>query len=291
MGPTELQELIFMVIINLTGAIFQAYIFGELAVLIAQVGRKSQEQQEIIDTANTAMENVNLPQPLRKEIREYFKTIMLTMQQQKELDQFMSAISPSLSLRVRGHMFDKVLRDHNMIIKETQLMIEKSANKTSKKSSVHMSTSIEGPVKNDAQKRASMLLDTIVVTLGASLNLPDEEVVKQDDFSEEGMAMYFVGTGHCRVKVRDHNGREQFICQLKEGDHFGEISLIYKCKRSATVTSSNYNTFARIYKPRFREVISEFPEYETCLKNHAIKKYRDKKIEFILRMIKRVEYL
>ena len=57
-----------------------------------------------------------------------------------------------------------------------------------------------------------MLLDTIVVTLGASLNLPDEEVVKQDDFSEDGMAMYFVGTGHCRVKVRDHNGREQFIC-------------------------------------------------------------------------------
>ena len=105
------------------------------------------------------------------------------------------------------------------------------------------------------------------------------------------MAMYFVGTGHCRVKVRDHNGREQFICELKEGDHFGEISLIYKCKRSATVTSSNYNTFARIYKPRFREVISEFPEYETCLKNNAIKKYRDKKIEFILRMIKRVEYL
>lgn len=49
-------------------------------MLIAQVGRKSQEQQEIIDTANTAMENVKLPQPLRKDIREYFKTIMLTMQ-------------------------------------------------------------------------------------------------------------------------------------------------------------------------------------------------------------------
>lgn len=61
MGPKELQELVFMVIINLTGAIFQAYIFGELAVLIAQVGRKAQNQQEIIDTANTAMDNVDLP--------------------------------------------------------------------------------------------------------------------------------------------------------------------------------------------------------------------------------------
>ena len=51
----------------------------ELAVLIAQVGRKSQEKQNIIDTANTAMENVSLPQWLRKDIREYFKTIMITM--------------------------------------------------------------------------------------------------------------------------------------------------------------------------------------------------------------------
>jgi len=34
LGPKELNELIFMVICNLTGAIVQAYIFGELAVLI-----------------------------------------------------------------------------------------------------------------------------------------------------------------------------------------------------------------------------------------------------------------
>lgn len=81
------------------------------------------------------------------------------------------------------------------------------------------------------------------------------------------------------------------ISILNPGDHFGEIALIYKCKRSATVVSSNYNTFARILKPRFREVVSEFPEYETCLKENAIKNYRDKKIQFILRMIKRVEYL
>lgn len=55
----------------------------------------------------------------------------------------------------------------------------------------------------DGQKRANLLLDTIVVTLGTSLNLPDEEVIKQDDYKDEELAMFFVGTGHCRVKVRD----------------------------------------------------------------------------------------
>ena len=128
--------------------------------------------------------------------------------------------------------------------------------------------------------------------MGTSLNLPDEEVVKQDDLpDDEDLAMYFVGSGHCRVKVRDQNNREQQTSTLNTGDHFGEIAMIYKCRRSATVVSSNYNTFARVTKPRFREIISEFPEYEVALKNNAIKTYRDKKIQFVLRMIRRVEYL
>ena len=42
----------------------------------------------MIDTANTAMDNVNLPQPLRKDIREYFKTVMQTMAQSDELVSF-----------------------------------------------------------------------------------------------------------------------------------------------------------------------------------------------------------
>ena len=294
MGPKELPEIVFMVIINLTGAIFQAYIFGELAVLIAQVGRKSQQQQEIIDTANTAMENVNLPQPLRKDIREYFQTIMMTMQQQNELDSFIKNISPSLALRVRGHMFENVLRDHNKIIQETQKMIAnaKDMNKSAVSSLALSASGAPGAMINDSQKRANIFMNTIVVTLGNTLNLPDEEVIKQDDFpDDEELCMYWVGTGNCRVRVRDHNGRQQMIGWLFEGDHFGEIALIYGCKRSATVISSNYNTFARIMKSRFREVIAEFPEYEVCLKNNAIKNYRDKKIQFVLRMIKRVEYL
>ena len=248
----------------------------------------------IIDTANTAMENVNLPQALRSDIREYFKTIMMTMQQQNELDTFIKNISPSLAQRVRGHMFENVLKERNKIIKQTQLMIIKTKDPGAKRmleSGISMQSATEAPMKLDAQKRAELLLETIVLTLGTSLNLPDEEVVKQDDVEEEDLGMFFVGTGHCKVKVRDHNGRQQIIGVLNEGDHFGEIALIYKCKRSATVISSNYNTFARILKPRFREIVSEFPEYETCLKNNAIKTYRDKKIQFILRMIKRVEYL
>ena len=200
---------------------------------------------------------------------------MLTMQNQQDLDEFIKNISPSLALRVRGHMFESVLKDRNKIIKDTQLVIMRSASSNSSSKAV----AVPGAPVSDSQKRAQKLLGSIIVTLGNSLQIPDEEIITQDDFpDEENLAMFFVGSGNCKVKVRDHHGREQIIGNLNEGDHFGELALIYKCKRSATVISNNYNTFARIIKPRFREITSEFPEYEACLKENALKSYRDKKI-------------
>ena len=125
--------------------------------------------------------------------------------------------------------------------------------------------------------------------------------------------MYFILTGPCEVKVIDPNGREQYIIdeekkrlaiesgtyeadkkyhkELTKGGHFGEISLLYETHRTATVLSTNYMTFARLIRPRYIDVVSEFPEYEKCLKDHIIANYRDKKIQYILRMLKRVEYL
>ena len=135
-------------------------------------------------------------------------------------------------------------------------------------------------------------MKSIVVILGSYLSPPDFKIIVQDDeLNERNSAMYFVGFGKCYVKVRDHNGQEQVVSNLSEGDHFGEVAMIYKCRRTATVVSCGYNTFARIMGGRLNLVISEFPEYKTCLIANLIREYRDKKIEFVLRMIKRVEYL
>ena len=56
---------------------------------------------------------------------------------------------------------------------------------------------------SDANKRAEALVNTIVIQLDNSLNLPDEEVIKQDDVEQESepLSMYFVGSGHCKVKM------------------------------------------------------------------------------------------
>ena len=91
--------------------------------------------------------------------------------------------------------------------------------------------------------------------------------------------------------MRDASNKEKTVRSLKEGDHFGEIAMIYQCRRSATVISLSYNTFARIIRPRFRELVSEFPEYEACLKKHVKEEYDDPKIDFLKRMVRQVDYL
>ena len=88
LGPKETSELIYVVTINLIGAIVNAYIFGELAVLITQFGRKESRYQHVFDTANTAMSNIGLAEILKEDIRTYFKKVQNTMSQQRELNEF-----------------------------------------------------------------------------------------------------------------------------------------------------------------------------------------------------------
>lgn len=81
--------------------------------------------------------------------------------------------------------------------------------------------------------------------------------------------MYFISKGSCIVKVKTQNvidmgtgteGDEDFvdpvkvISELRAGDHFGEIALIYGCKRTASVETKNYSTLAQLTKAEFTEL-------------------------------------
>ena len=142
-----------------------------------------------------------------------------------------------------------------------------------------------------AAKRGKELLPTLVDKLGTSLAVPEEYVIKQDDEGSNDN-MYFIGKGDCEVHVRDQKGNDhEGLRLLVEGDHFGELALIYRCRRTASVVSRNYNTLARMTAHRFRELAAEYPEYESSLKEHIMAKYRDPRIQFQLAMLQHIDYL
>ena len=124
LGPRETSELVYVVMINLIGAIVNAYIFGELAVLLTQIDRKQARYQHVFDAANTAMSNINLDEKLKEEIRTYFKKVQDTMSQQRELNEFFDQISPSLKLEVQSHMFERSLQKNITIKKAADAIME-----------------------------------------------------------------------------------------------------------------------------------------------------------------------
>ena len=87
--------------------------------------------------------------------------------------------------------------------------------------------------------------------------------------------LYFVGMGRCEVVVRDQSGKERHIRNLSEGDHFGEVSLIYKTRRTASIYSLNYNTYSRMSLSSFLSLTQLYPEFKANLKEHVVVNYRD----------------
>jgi CRP-like cAMP-binding protein len=79
--------------------------------------------------------------------------------------------------------------------------------------------------------------------------------------------MYLVAKGECVVNIKDANTKQVKGSRiLTTSDYFGEISLIYGCRRTASVVSRKYTTLAKITRAKFKELTTEFPEIIDALK-------------------------
>lgn len=72
-------------------------------------------------------------------------------------------------------------------------------------------------------------------------------------------------------------------------DYFGEISMVYGCKRTANVQSTKYTTLAKLSYERYKEVLIEFPDLTIELKKHIFK-YNDKQKAFMIKRMREIEF-
>ena len=66
------------------------------------------------------------------------------------------------------------------------------------------------------------------------LFLPEDYIIRE---GETGDSLYFINKGEVDVTIKNKNGESTCIAILKNGAVFGEISLLTKLKRTATVVS------------------------------------------------------
>lgn len=73
-------------------------------------------------------------------------------------------------------------------------------------------------------------------------------------------------------------------------DHFGEISLIYECKRTCNVISQNYCTLATLSRSNFMDIKRQhFDQLENRFKDHILH-YEDEVKLFIEYELNKIDY-
>jgi CRP-like cAMP-binding protein len=131
-------------------------------------------------------------------------------------------------------------------------------------------------------------MDTILKTPEMVICEQGAEVSKNPE--QDGM--YFIAKGTCKVVVHDKFSQRQESHQVRiidEGCHFGEISMIYGCPRTATVTSIYYLQCAKITRVNYDELLLVYPVLND-LARHSIKSYDDPLKTFLEMSLNNVEY-
>ena len=103
--PTSLLMFWYANFALLLGALINANIFGTIVVIVQTFNRRQQILQDRMDVANTSMKNMKLPEELQNSVREFMMTTQNNLDNQKEMDQFLTMISPSLRMEVTQCIF------------------------------------------------------------------------------------------------------------------------------------------------------------------------------------------
>lgn len=90
--------------------------------------------------------------------------------------------------------------------------------------------------------------------------------------------------------ITDHRGsRHLNPVPLGPGDLFGEVALLCKCNRTATVKTTSYSLIANLHKKDFDTVCRIYSEFQINLK-HKMKQYQDTLKTFTKQMLLGVDY-
>lgn len=91
-----------------------------------------------------------------------------------------------------------------------------------------------------------------------------------------GDSLFIIKKGLVEVYTRDQKGMPISLAQLKEGDFFGEISLITGRPRNATVKVVQPTELLRLPKEDFQEIIQSHPQIREFLKETLLLRLEDK---------------
>ena len=114
-GPRGMLQIAFVAVFVMMGAIINANLFGQLAVILSAMNRKASNFQEKFDITTTTMKNLNLPEKLQTKVTGFLTYTQSHLDSQNELTSFLDVISPSLRQEVIQHIFSRTLMNNEIV--------------------------------------------------------------------------------------------------------------------------------------------------------------------------------
>ena len=294
-APREEIEIIVVFIMMIFSAIANAYIFGEMAMLVQEMDKKDIDFQESLDNANTAMHSLEIPEKIQDDIREYLMSVNEYKTQQQEMKDFMDSISPSLKANVckyiffvavtQNTLFTKLLKDQDFVRKLDQVQTRK------KKKEMQIYDKIVR--QKGLTEVAVVFFNDVVSKMQIQFEEPEARIIKQNDPRDVNNFMFYIERGECIVQINDKDkmrNKSKKVRSLYPGDYFGEIAFIYNSKRQTSVTSTNYTTLGKIPEAEVENLFNTYPEYKEEMIKKTIRYDDDLKI-FLESALKTIDYL
>ena len=165
-APRDVYQTIFGSLVVIMGAIVTAFIFGNMAALMANINKKDSTFQETLDLVSMTMRSIKLPEQLQDKVINYLMHCQDSPDVQQDIDKFFDLLSPSLKSQILDHLYTKTIK-------------EKS----------------RGIFTNCTDIEVAFMVNN----LKTLLFLPEDEIIRQGDF---GNRMYFISTGYVEVFLR-----------------------------------------------------------------------------------------
>ena len=113
-GPQDSFQSIIAAVGIFMGAIINANIFGELALIFSSLNKQHRAFQSKFAKINTAMINLKLKFDLQQEVRHQIMKNSPSLQSQNEMKEFLSIIAPSMKFRILMYQYKRILSDISM---------------------------------------------------------------------------------------------------------------------------------------------------------------------------------
>ncbi|KAL9654764.1 hypothetical protein ABK040_008558 [Willaertia magna] len=219
-SPVTLPQVIFAQVVNLVGVVLFIVVIGTVGSIVEDLGQEKSERLQQLNALQQYMTYRKIPEGIRSKIERYYQFVW----------------------KARSGWDEQVVLGDLPWYLQTEIYLSMNQELLEKVSLFK----VEGATKT--------FITSMVMALRPQVVLPGSKVVKKGEIGRE---MYFILKGY--VEVISEDNPPIVFATLKEGQFFGEISVVLDQTRNATVRAGTYCDLYVLTKESLKQIEEDFP--------------------------------